>query len=175
MKIRFSKIPPGHGLPLNETLSLDALNQRMQEAKDNEIVFLKAPMLDLLIKKQVQGAEILGNVTTSFRQPCGRCGDEVEQPLSIELQLELKRGTASEYGEPLEDDVGIVIVQDDFIPLEEIIQEHIILSLSPSLLPECKANGDCSLCGKPPKSDVVEGAGNTFLLGDLLKGVKGKK
>ena len=174
MRIRFTKIPAEAGLPIKDELSLDALNARMQEAANNEIIFLTAPKLDVVISKRVQGAEIKGKVSTSYRQPCSRCGDDIEQALSIPIELELKRGT-SEYGEPLEDDVGIVIIQDDSIPLEDIVQEHIILSLSPSLLPECKANGDCSLCGKNEVKESDKSAGNTFLLGDLLKEAKSKK
>ena len=147
MKIRFSKIPAESGLPISDSLSLEALNARMDEADSNEITFLTAPLMSLTIHKRVQGAEIEGTVTTSYRQPCARCADEVEQPLTISLQLELKQsnGDPEEF---FEDDVGIVIIHDENIPLEEIIQEHLILALSPALFPDCHANGDCSLCGR---------------------------
>lgn len=144
----------------------------MSEAPDNEIVFLSEPVLDLIVHKQVQGAEVTGSVTTSYRQPCGRCGDELDQPLRFTLRLELKRPHSPDENE-YEDDVGIHVFDGEHIDLEDIIQEHIILQLSPILLPPCTAKGACSLCDRA-QNNAAPTEKNTVLLGDLLK-LKGIK
>lgn len=173
MRIRIQTISPARPLVIQDTLPVGPLNKRMDEAPENEIAFLSDIRLDLVIKKQVQGAAISGTISSSFRQDCGRCGDPIEQPIRVPIDLELKRSDEHQ-GNQLEDDVGIIIYEGEHIEIDDIIHEHLILALSPVLMPACSPSGDCLICGKAPAGLGAEASG-TIRLGDLLKDIKSKK
>jgi uncharacterized metal-binding protein YceD (DUF177 family) len=169
MLIRIDSLSP-QGLEINEKLSLDKLNARMNEAKGNEIIFTKEPECVLKIDKRVSGAELTGSVKTAYRQPCALCAKEIDLPLTINIDLVLKQSNP-ESSDPLEDDVGIVTFNGEHLELEDILEEHLILSLSPYLRPEKDCNGNCLVCGENRKKNenTVQSGIN---LGDLLKNIK---
>lgn len=141
----------------------------MNEAKGNDIVFLIAPVIDVHLRPEKGGIELSGSVQSRYSQPCSRCLEEVETEISTKLQVTLKAKdsrpgvdrltTSAEWA----DGIGIVYYDGEHIDLEDIVQESLILGLSPfgPEHPSCK--GVPSLGGekedKPTLGDLLKRAG----------------
>ena len=168
MKIRLSDLPLT-GANITSELPLENLNARMNEAKGNDIVFLKAPVIDIRLRPEKGAIELTGLIQSQYRQPCSRCLEEVETDISTNLQVTLKAKpsrpgvdrltTSTEWA----DGIGIVYYDGEHIDLEDIIQESLILGLSPfgPEHPSCK--GPPALEGekeeKPTLGDLLKRAG----------------
>lgn len=169
MQIRLTDIPP-EGLNVNDTLSLENINARMNEAPNNDITFTQAPAVEAAVQKEKGGAEVTGKVAAAYKQVCPRCAQEVEHQVEKELSLILKRKESQpgrdrqtskeEWG----DDIGILYFDGEHIDLEDVIQETLILSLSPygATHDNCKS----VLEGQKKEEDSTEGKTS---LGKLLK------
>mgnify|MGYP000650020197 CR=1 FL=1 len=178
MKLCLRDISP-KGLTIKDYLSLQSLNDRMAEGSNNEIVFLTPPEVNLTVYGSERGAETRGSVRTRYRQPCARCLKELEMDLEVEANFILKpkppRETACVRSDADIEDVGIVYFEGEHIDLEDILQETLILALSPFLLPPKDKEGRCTMCGETcPKEYTFEGCASNNL-GELLfkAGVKG--
>ncbi|MCB0320957.1 MAG: DUF177 domain-containing protein [Bdellovibrionales bacterium] len=142
--IRITDIP-AQGLEVNDVLSIDLLNQRMNEAPDNDIVFTGAAPFSLKIKPEIGGAELRGTISASFMQPCARCTELTSQSISQDIRLTLKAKSLrpgidrSTTGEEWEDGIGVIYFDGDHIDVEDILQETLILSINPfnSAHPDC--------------------------------------
>ncbi|MCI5065595.1 DUF177 domain-containing protein [bacterium] len=136
IEIRVTDIP-SRGLEISDRLSLSALNARMAEAPDNDVIFTEEPRFSIKITPEIAGAEVKGQISTAYQQPCGVCLEPLREELSQELQITLKaksgrpgvdRATsATEW----EDDIGIIYFNGEHIDLEEILQENLILAINP--------------------------------------------
>ena len=176
MKVRISDLTHS-GLEISESMSLEALNERMSAARGNDIVFTQAPKVQISITKMEGGAEVSGEVTSRYTQPCSRCADDIDRDHKVSLHLLLqeagvKAPVTGEREEDVEnslDDVGLTFFEGDSIELDELIQEQMILSLDSVYRPACDKKGNCSICGKNPKALLGdEPAETTTKLGDLL-------
>jgi uncharacterized metal-binding protein YceD (DUF177 family) len=150
MKVRLSDISPD-GMTIDDTIPLEPLNSRMTEGAANDIYFLVAPRVQLTVFGSERGAETKGTVKTRYRQPCARCMKEIEMDLEVETNFILKpkpeRAAQGKYqSDATMDDVGIVYFEGEHIDLEDIIQETLILALSPFLLPPVDQAGACTIC-----------------------------
>lgn len=136
MKIRLSDIPPA-GRTFNDTFSCENLNARMNEGKGNDIIFLEAPVVEVTLTPRKGGIEVVGFARSTYQQPCGRCMENishsVQAPLSLFLKPTPTAHTADEEESTAawEDNIGIVFYSGEHIDLEEIVQESLILELSP--------------------------------------------
>lgn len=136
VKVRITDIP-SHGLQIKDELSLTELNNRMNEAEDNDVKFTESPKFAITIKPEVAGAELTGNITAKYIQPCGICLEEVthevSEPLSLTLKAKTKRPGIDRptSSDEWEDGVGIIYFDGEHIDLEEILQETIILKVNP--------------------------------------------
>ena len=171
MLIRLTDISP-EGLIVNDIIPLEALNARMNEGRDNDIFFLQAPKVSITIKRALSGAESQGLVTTRYRQPCALCAKELERSLEVPLNFIFKPKPAHADFEDDQfiDDVGIIYFEGEHIDLEIVIQESLILALSPFLQPERDAKGCCRECGVDPCtlfSSPAEKQNRSF--GELIK------
>ena len=168
IKIRVTDIP-ARGLSASDRLSLEALNDRMNEAPDNDIQFVEAPEYSIEIRPEKGGAEMTGSVVTRYERPCGVCLTSLTYELSKEVSLTLKAKSsmpgvdrATETGE-WEDDVGIIYYNGEHIDLEEILQETLILSISPF-------NNSHEGCpGLPANAKDEAAEEKKVTLGDLIK------
>ena len=173
--IKISTLPKS-GVNINETISLDQLNERMAEAEGNDILFRSPPEVEVTIVNKGSGSELKGQVSTTYRQPCSRCLEELDQQLIIQLDFTLKPESDENILEDQDkEDVGIIYYADDKVDLEDLIQETLILSLSPYMCPAQNEKGDCSICGL----NIEEKYGNkkskdTKNLGDILKAALSK-
>ena len=145
MKIRISDISP-QGLKINDSLPLEALNSRMQEGQDKDIVFLVAPEVSLTVTRIPGGANISGTISSRYRQSCSRCLDPIERDLEVEFTLALQPAGSADPDDSLQD-IGILYYTDETVNIEEALQENIILSLSRFWHPPLKPDGSCTLCG----------------------------
>lgn len=189
MKVRISDISP-QGLELKDTLSHEQLNNRMTEGRGNDIVFTASPKAELHISRTIGGAEVTGKVYGTVRQPCATCSREVEHAVEAPIALMAKerpptqrrRGErpSAEDQELYSDDVGIMFFEGEHVELEEVIQEALILSLSPFWRPECDQSGSCvecgEQCGKAQRLGAADDTTERVTLGSLLSkaGVKGR-
>ena len=171
MNIRISTIPP-RGLDIKETLPLDSLNARMNEGRENDIVFTAAPQVELTVLRTIEGAETKGSVRTKYKQQCSWCLDPVERELEIEAKFVLSPRPAeksvNEAGS-FEDDIGVVYYDNDHVDLEDVIQEALILSLSRFWHPPVDEKGACTVCGRNVEAERKQLQDAPLTLGALLK------
>lgn len=129
MKIRISDLP-NEGLAFSESISLAALNNRMNEAPNNDIEFTTTPKFECFVTPKKGGAELQGTVTSSFKQPCVRCleifAKDIEVPLSVFLRQVAARDRITDS-----DEEGILYFEGEHADLENLIQESLILALDP--------------------------------------------
>lgn len=148
MRISLKEIPP-QGLPIDTTISLEALNMRLQEGNSHGIIFTQEPHITLTVFGTADGAQTKGTIRSRYRQPCSLCTDELERDLelSADFYLRPKPEERSEFDEEeYEDDIGIIYYENEEVNLEEVIQESLILSLSIYWQPPRDAKGNCSIC-----------------------------
>ena len=175
MRVRVSDIGP-NGLKVNDTISLEALNARMQEGSQNDIVFVTAPQLDLTIFSSLHGADVKGTVKARYRQPCSLCILGIERETEVVADWVFKQQNtepetdADTEIETLMDDVGLCYFTGEHIDLENIVQESLILSLSQYWRPPQCADTSCTVCGKKT-SDFLSSEKNTKVVsfGALIK------
>lgn len=162
MEIKISAIP-NSGLEIKGKLSLESLNSRIEQGDSAGIVFLSEPSVDLKVTREIQGANIKGTISSTYRQPCSRCDEPLEEPLLVNIDWTLKPKVAGQDF----DDLGVVTYEGDRLDLRDPLEEAIILHLSPYLLPKLE-DEKCTRCGKDcPK--VVWGKSEGNQLGDLLE------
>ena len=174
MRIRVSDIG-ADGLEVRGTISLESLNQRMNEGSTNDISFLRDPRVDIKVHRTISGVCTSGKVRTRYKQPCALCVDELEKDLEIEANFVFQHRSLDEttqyHGETDSyfDDIGVNFYTGDHIDLEDLIQESLILSLTPYLRPPRLADGTCSVCNKKPELCKRKEENSTFTLAQLLR------
>lgn len=174
MKIRVSDIGPD-GLKIQDTISSESLNKRMSEGRSNDIIFLKDPLVDVVVHKTASGASTKGRITTRYKQPCSLCADEIDRELEIEGNFLFQRRSIDENArredkdDAFFDDIGVNYFTGDHIDLEDIIQESLILSLTPYLRPPLLADGSCAFCYKKPTLSQTSEDSPKPSFGQLLK------
>ncbi|MEZ4754058.1 MAG: DUF177 domain-containing protein [Bdellovibrionota bacterium] len=166
--IRIDDIPIDRALEYDQEFSLEALNERMNLGVENDIIFTQAPKVSLTIKKNKGGAELKGTISTSFVQPCGRCTDEIERPILLELNFLLKPAS-EDTGELGEEDLGIIYYDSDHIDIEDLVQETLIISMSAYWLPPKDKDDKCTVCNKVFKTPLDAEEKKGLNLGELMK------
>ncbi len=151
----------------SDTLDLKALNDRMNEGNDNEVIFLKEPEVELSIHGTPQAMEASCTIKTRYRQPCSRCLKELEMDLVREVEFVIKPESSILAGVEPDEDVNVVYYDGPHIDLEDALQETLILAISPFLLPERDENGYCSICNERYNDAIEDEPKNN--LGDLLR------
>jgi len=174
MKIRFGDLP-WEGLKVDEVISLEGLNARLQEGSSHGIEFLAAPRVELTMRRTQGGAEARGRVTGRFRQPCALCIEGIERHAEVPLNYTFKPRPEETAGalpeDEYTDDIGVVFFTGEHIELEGLVQEALILSFSIYWHPPIDPFGKCSQCGLTAEQRGMadkEQAGGT-VLADLLK------
>ncbi len=146
MKIDLTNIP-AEGKELKVRFDRDWWNKDLEGAR---ILGLGAP-LSVWIRIQPVGKKIAleGSVATSLLLQCDRCLEPYSWELSKDFRIFLslspfKGGVDVELSE---DDLNLEFLQGNFLELEQVVKEQIILSLPMKTLcsPECK--GLCAVCG----------------------------
>jgi len=186
MRVRVRDISP-EGLTIDDTLSLERLNERMDEGRENHTHFTSKPKIELRLDRSPSGAETCGTVSADYLQPCARCAKLLQHKCAARADFVfhekppemVSRGShedpeadASPY-EDYTDDVGICYFNGEHIELEELLQEALILQINPFFQPQLTNEGRCIECGDVPRTEVaVEPQGATpkgLSLGVLLK------
>lgn len=173
MKIRISTIPP-QGLKISDSIPLAPLNTRMNEGRNNDISFVEAPQVELMLYRTISGAQAKGKASTKYRQPCSRCLDVIERDLEVDINLIIEPRPEKESVDPLQpddcqDDIGLAYYDGDHIDLEDIIQESLILGLSQFWHPPSDERGTCTLCGRNLAEETGNCRESRLTLGVLLK------
>jgi len=120
------------------------------DLEDERILGLGAP-LSARIKIQPVGKRISidGSVSTSLLLQCDRCLEPYSWDLSndfrIFLTLSPLKGVIDV--ELSEDDLNLEFIQGNFLELEQVIEEQIILSLPMKTLCSADCKGLCAICG----------------------------
>lgn len=175
MRIRVSDIGR-NGLEVNDTIPLKPLNDRMNEGKGNNIVFLTDPSVKMTVRQTASGAETRGSISARYSQPCAWCAENIERDLEVEANFIFQRmpdapadgdSDEAENGRFM-DDIGINFFSDDQIELDDLIQETLILALDPFWKPPLLDDGTCSICGKKVEVEREPAPGKVNLA-DLLK------
>jgi uncharacterized protein len=101
--------------------------------------------LDLSMTSVSEGVYISGDVRGSLSGECGRCLNEISEPLDVHI-AELYAYVDSTTEETTdEDEVGRM--QGDLLDLEPVVRDAVVLALPPN--PVCRPDcpGLCSECG----------------------------
>ncbi|MCO6431137.1 MAG: DUF177 domain-containing protein [Deltaproteobacteria bacterium] len=174
MKIRISDLGPD-GLKASGTIPVGNLNARMSEGRGTDITFISDPQISVHVQRTVSGAYTKGTIKARVKQPCARCIEEKEHEIELPADFVFQHRTLeenTEYGGETDtyfDDVGVNYFSGEHIDLEDVVQESLILSLSPYWRPPEDRNHACTLCGKKvePIRYEEKAAANSF--GQLLK------
>ena len=166
MKVRISTLPP-QGRTFHEKLPLSSLNQRLAQARANDLQFAEDPDVQIILTSAGQGAYLIGSVKGKYLQPCPRCLETIEVRCESHLNLILQPASMRKFkkeGEEL-DDAGVIYFDGEYVDLENIVQESLILATSPygPPHPECQA----------AQRFTEKSAGTK--LGDLLAAAQKKK
>lgn len=167
IKVKVSTLP-SQGLKIKDTMDLAALNDRLNLGRDNDIVFVVAPELDLHISKSAAGANSKGTIRTCYKQPCGLCLDNIERKLELDANF-IFSPIPDDESLINYDDAGTFYYKEDLIDLEDVMQESLILALSPFWQAPKDKQGNCSICGKRPVEGFIEEGPQANNLGLLLK------
>jgi uncharacterized protein len=106
-----------------------------------------APLrLDLVLQSVTEGVLVTGTVSVGVQGECGRCLDPVSYDLDVE-PCELFAYPDSATDETTEED-EVSRVVDDFIDLEPVVRDLVVLALpmTPLCRPDCA--GLCPTCGQ---------------------------
>jgi uncharacterized metal-binding protein YceD (DUF177 family) len=99
------------------------------------------------------GVSLQGDLRVELRLPCSRCNDGI--PWVLENPVRAFFGPDQEGAEEEE---LYPVGKDGFLSLREPIWEAISLNLPDRRVPECKADGSCSVCGCDLSSPLVYGS-----------------
>lgn len=169
MKIRITDLS-STGLKVNDTIPLEALNERMNEAPGNDILFTADPEISITVAGRLQGAEGKGYIRASWEQPCARCMDNLKIEKNIPFEYAFKPLPHDpKLAEEAIDDVGIIYYSGEHLDLEGPVQETLILAIDPFFKPELDEDGACEHCGKNFCQKTVSAKDGNTALGDLLK------
>ena len=152
MKIRVSDIGAA-GLKVNDTIPLEPLNSRMNEACHNDILFTENPDVEVMVHRTPSGAQVKGFAKAKYTQPCSLCLEDLERQAEVKIDYVFQRKNPLELSAKNEkdysyyDDIGICYFSGEHIELEELIQESLILSLDQYWRPPQTEKGSCSICG----------------------------
>jgi len=104
--------------------------------------------LDVAVRLEsvIEGVLVTGTVTTPIVGECGRCLDPVGDEIDVEFQ-ELIAYAASTTDETTDQD-EVYRVEDDYIDLEPVVRDAVVLGLP--FTPLCRADcgGLCPDCGQ---------------------------
>jgi len=164
---------PNDGLPVHGVISLGLLNARMNEARANDVEFVEAPRIEVTVRPELGGAELVGRVYSRYQQPCARCLEFVSESVEVPIRVTLKPKTLAEprhketHMQEFVDDSGIIYFEGSTVNIEDFVQEILIVAL-PSLGP---AHPGCKGLQYRP---AAQSADTPHSLGELLKkaGVK---
>jgi DUF177 domain-containing protein len=117
----------------------------------SEIQIIGQVQIDLTAERQAQEVRVRGRLTTDVRVPCSRCLDPVRFPVATKFdQFYESNADHPLHGEIAlhERDTEIGFFSGDFIEVNDIAREQILLSLpmKPICREDCK--GLCPHCGK---------------------------
>ena len=170
LKINVPTLPEA-GLKIDQEFSVDSLNERLASAprsEGNPIEFVETIALDLTLTSVPNGMTTQGRIKAKCNQACSRCAETVCHPVNCDLQHLYKQITDPDAAVP-EEDIGINYFKGDNVELGPVVEEALVLSLSPYWHPEDDAQGKCSHCKinyQEKKKPIKTG---TQGLGDLLK------
>jgi uncharacterized protein len=110
--------------------------------------------LDLRLESVMEGVLVSGTVVAPLTGECGRCLDPVQDELEIDL-AELFAYEDSTTSETADDEEDVSFMVGDFLDLEPVLRDAIVveLPLTPLCSPDCP--GLCSDCGE--RLEVGEG------------------
>ena len=157
------------GINFSEELNLEDLNARMAASPGNDIVFVDTPQVEIKIIPLPEGAEVTGNVSSSYTQSCGRCLEQLKRPVSVKFRYQLKPHSPEVSDDEL-DDAGLIFYSGEHIDLKEHLEEALILAMSPYLLPPLTSQQKCLECDKTFKPDSSAHKSNA--LGQALSKIK---
>ncbi len=148
MRILVTTIPFS-GMKIDAPISLEALNNRLQEGSyEDSVIFLEAPMADLTLTRTHGGVMVKGIISGRCKQECGTCSDPVPHEIvaSIDWILQTDSDRAGHNDEL--DDPGIIVYQGEHVDLEDYLQEALILQISPFWHPSRDEGERCSVCAR---------------------------
>ena len=106
--------------------------------------------LDLRLESVMEGVLVSGTAVVTLRGECGRCLEPVSDELVVDLQ-ELfsypESGPGADLG-PREEDEETARMEGDFLDLEPVLRDAVVLALP--LTPLCRedCSGLCADCGE---------------------------
>jgi uncharacterized metal-binding protein YceD (DUF177 family) len=183
MKVLVTTIPYT-GMKIDAPISRDALNARLGEGSNTDMVsFTDAPVADLTLTRTHGGVLVKGVISGRCKQDCASCGDLVPHEVVASIDWILQGSADRAAPDDALDDPGVIVYQGEHVDLEEPLQEALILSLSPFWHPPRDQQERCSYCQRDCSQklwrvgdgDGAEGesaeSGSRGTLGKLLKGV----
>lgn len=182
MKVLVTTIPFS-GMKIDAAISKDAINARLKEAKDGNLVsFEDAPIADITLTRTHGGVLVKGIVSGTCKQDCASCGDLVGHAAQATIDWILQGHADRAAPDDDLDDPGVIVYEGEHVDLEEHLQEALILSLSPFWHPPRDTHERCLVCHRDcskrlwraeasgPADKLSTQAQSSSTLGALLQG-----
>jgi len=101
--------------------------------------------LDLRFEAVVEGVLVTGAARIEAVGECVRCLTEVRVPIEVDVQELFVHDASSEAG--YDDDEEVSLLQGDYVDLEQVLRDDVVLDLpfQPLCTPDC--SGLCPTCG----------------------------
>lgn len=148
MKVLVTTIPFS-GMKIDAPISKDALNARLKEGSDQNLVtFEDAPMADITLTRTHGGVLVKGIISGTCKQDCSSCGDIVGHQATATIDWILQGDADRAAPDDELDDPGVIVYHGEHVDLEEHLQEALILSLSPFWHPPRDYNDCCTHCNR---------------------------
>ena len=170
IKIRVSTLPEA-GLDIKEKISAKTVNERLCAAPDsaeNKIEFFDPVEIEMHVEKVPHGMTAEGKIEAKCSQICSRCADLIPHMVQCPVNHVFKHHGNPDAPLP-EDDIGVSYYSDEHIEMGNVLEDLLILNLSPYWHPQDDENGNCSHCKINQKAKKTKIKLGTQGLGDALK------
>lgn len=117
---------------------------------DDRVVLVGAPRVSGHISRAEQKVVVEGEFAAAAEVECDRCLRPVELPVSSEFRVEYV--TAETYlsletAELAEEDLALSIFDGEFIDVDEIVREQLMLAIPTHAICQENCKGFCPVCG----------------------------
>ena len=104
--------------------------------------------LDLRLEAVMDGVLVSGTVTAPVTAECGRCLAPVDDEVEVDIQ-ELFAYDAEQTEDPVVDDGDVSLMSGDFIDIEPLVRDALVLGLPLNPVCDDDCAGLCPGCGEP--------------------------
>jgi uncharacterized protein len=117
---------------------------------EDRLRLLQPPRISGDIRRDDRRAHVRGHVVARVQVECDRCLKPIELPVDSSFKLEYVTQDdyqAQQAVELTEDDLDLTVFDGEFIDIDELVNEEILLAVPDHILCQDNCKGICPRCG----------------------------